>query len=88
MGLNKLLPLSQMLSKRMGLPYLIKIAPILWPKASYSTKNVFVKSDVARMGVVHISSSIFSKYLVASLVQENVSFLIMLLYVLLFDHNY
>ena len=44
-----------------------------WDEASHSIINYFVKSSVARSGVVHISSLSFSKVLVASRVQENTS---------------
>jgi hypothetical protein len=68
MGLTKFFPLSWLLSKARGLPSYIKIAPIPWLEASHFTINVFVKSGVAKMGVVHIASLSFSKDLVASLV--------------------
>jgi hypothetical protein len=37
-----------------------------WPDASYSTVKNVVKSSVARKGVVHIASLIFTKALVAT----------------------
>jgi hypothetical protein len=62
-----------MLSKARGLPSCIKITPIPCHEASHSTIIFFVKSGVANTGVVHIASLCFSKGLVASSVQENVS---------------
>jgi hypothetical protein len=58
-GLTKFFPLIWLLSKVMGGPYSIKNAPIPCPKASHSTKNVFIKFGVARMGVVQIESLSF-----------------------------
>jgi hypothetical protein len=73
MGLTNFFPLSCLLSKAKGLPSYNKIAPIPWPKASKYTIIVFLKSIVAKKGVVHISSLSVSKYLVSSYVQENAS---------------
>jgi hypothetical protein len=61
MGLTKFFPLSWILSKEMGLPYCIKTAPITWPDASHSTKNVFVKSSVAKKIFVYVASLIVFK---------------------------
>jgi hypothetical protein len=64
MGLSKVFPLSWILSKANGLPSCIKTAPIPWPEASHSITNVFVKSGVARMRVVHIASFFNKKKLI------------------------
>ena len=58
----------------MGLPACIKTTPIPFPKASHSIIKVFVKSSVAKTGVMYIASLRCSKALVASRVHENASF--------------
>jgi hypothetical protein len=76
MGLCKSFPLSGQLSKARGLPYCIRTTPIPFPEASHSTIKVFVKSGVVKTGAFHITSLSCSKYLVASGVHENASFLV------------
>jgi hypothetical protein len=76
MGLCKSFPLSGQLSKDRGLPSCIRIAPIPFLEASHSTIKFFVKSRVVKIGAFHITSLICSKYLVASGVHENASFLV------------
>jgi hypothetical protein len=66
--------LSCILSKERDLPSFIKTAPIPRPEASHSTIKEIVKAGVFRTGAVHIAALSFSKYLVASFVQENASF--------------
>ena len=72
LGILQCIDRNGRISKEMGLPSCIKMAPMPFPNTSHSTIKVFVKSGVVKTIVLHITS--FQKLGPTYGVQENVSF--------------